>query len=135
MNINKLKPYRYLGTIPKGSEITINKTGKNTRRTQRTRRIHKNVLDMVLLKMKLHQKSKSTKKICLLTSKNQNTKLPNEGVPTHHHPFQFENYRISYVESPGVHNRKDMVEMLGLPKIDISKLSPKLIVVTVALGS
>ncbi len=33
-------------------------------------------------------------------------KLPSEGVPTHHHLFQFENYRISYVESPGVHNKR-----------------------------
>jgi hypothetical protein len=70
VNINKLKPYRYLRTIPKGLETPINRGGENTRRIQRTRRIHKNVFNMVLLKMKLHQKSKSTKKIWLPTLKN-----------------------------------------------------------------
>jgi hypothetical protein len=87
VNINKFKPYRYLGKAFRRLEVTIEGGGKLTRRTQRTRtrriqrtrtwrtrkiqrtrtwrtgRIHKNVFGMVLPNMKLHQKAQSIKKI------------------------------------------------------------------------
>jgi hypothetical protein len=93
VNINKFKPYRYLGKAFRRLEVTIEGGGKLIRRTQRTRtrriqitrriqrtrtwrtrkiqrtrnwrigRIHKNVFGMVLPNMKLHQKAQSIKKI------------------------------------------------------------------------
>jgi hypothetical protein len=75
--------------------------------------------------MKIHWKSESIKTIWLLASENRNTKLPNEGVPIDHHPFQFENYKISCAGNFGVHNWKDDGQKLNLVEIVINKLSPK----------